>query len=142
MNGVYDINLSQKNHLERVKIGGIFLIGSVWITEFPITLASASVQKCPKKMSLPMCSSGRQGFFNNLILNVYLKRLELIKIVMRAQKGVMLGAQSSSETPQQHVQTCQFRPQPVDTRCAAQLNFEWSFCFFIIYNDLNKKFNR
>lgn len=63
VNGIFDIDLSQKNHLERVKIGGIFPIGSVWITEFPITLASASVQKCPKKMSLPMCSSGRQGFF-------------------------------------------------------------------------------
>lgn len=83
-----------------------------------------------------MCSSGKQGFsFHNLILNVYFKRLELIKIVMRAQKGAVLGAQSSSKTPQQQVQTCRFRPQPVDTRCAAQLTFEWSFSFIIHINN-------
>lgn len=46
----------------------------------------------------------------NLILNVYFRRLELIQIVMRAWKGVMLFAQSSSETPQQ-VQTCRFLSQ-------------------------------
>lgn len=73
---------------------------------------------------------------NNLILNAYFRRLELVQIVMRAWKGVMPFAQSSSETPQQQVQTCRFRPQPVDdTRCAAQLTFEWSFSF-IIHNNI------
>lgn len=46
-----------------------------------------------------MCFSGKHGFFNNLILNVYLKRLELIKIVMRARKGAMQATESSSQTP-------------------------------------------
>lgn len=103
----------KKNYLGKVKryiwVGGIFLIGSVWITQFPITLVSASCQKMPPlsppqpEKSLPVRSSGKQVFFNNLILNFFLKRLELIRIVTRARKGAVLGARNSSETSKKHV---------------------------------------
>lgn len=59
---IYDIHLSPKNHLGMVKIGGIFLTDGVWITEFPITLASASVQKYPKKCPCQCFQAESSGF--------------------------------------------------------------------------------
>lgn len=91
-------------------------------TKFLIKLASASVQKCP----FGTVSQQKGGVCNNLILNAYFKRLKLITLVMRTQRGAVLGAQSSSDIPQ-HVETCRFWPQPADARYIAQLNFGWGF---------------
>lgn len=131
--GISDIGLSQKNQLGRVKTDSIFLIGSVWIPEFNFSFCLCS-KNGPQKNVPANAFQWKAGvFFNNLILNVYLKRLELIKVVMRARKRSHAGC---TEQLKGSTTTCSNMSIPASAQQTQDVRHSWTLSgvFFCCYH--------